>query len=403
MFFVKKYYTIFGGFIANAVILNNRGFCCKISAYFCVNRGVFIMSDNSVAVSKSDRKRIAAEKLKHRKKARLTVIIAVLIAALFLFLRFVTPVVFARLFGIDPLAGDKAFVTVDGYGISGREFAEFALQERDYFKNGYGDVKLGLGMEKFLNFRDAVMESVRYNYAFVKWAADEGISDSDLDPAAVEENIREIRDSYPSEEEYLAAMAESYMDEDLFEKKVRFNMVLSELEERIYSGKSVLGDVSEEDISDFYDDNGCVSALQIVIPFDSSDEDDQVEKYDTANEALKELASGTDFEMVMEKYNPDDSYAQGTVFVNDGNTPEEFIEKIDGMEVGDISGVFIAGSNYYILKRIEPTQEMKQDQLRGAVYNKRVMEYAQSITDAQKVVYSARFRMLDETNLKDPF
>lgn len=358
------------------------------------------MSKNS-KVSREERIKRAEKK----KKIRLMSVIAAVLILLLILFRFTFPVGWAKLFRINPLANDPAFVSIDGFDVSGDEFARFALQERDYYVKNFGDVSIGLMADRLVNFRDSVMVSIRYNYAFMKWAYDEGITEESVDDATVDEYISNVRDAYGSDEEFEKYLCSNYSDPAAFEQLTRRNLMIAMLEDKIYSGQSAVGDVTGKDCAAFYDEKNCVTVQQIVIPYISGNNKDISEKRAMGDEALRKVVGGTPFENVMAEHNAADSgcLPEGNIYFSDGITPDEFLDKAEGLEVGGVSGLFVAGDNFYILKRVDATDAMKTEQLRGAVLDKLASEHIQAITVAQDVKYSKRYKMVDDTNLVNPF
>ncbi|MEF9976151.1 MAG: SurA N-terminal domain-containing protein, partial [Oscillospiraceae bacterium] len=112
---------------------------------------------------------------------------------------------------IDGAKADVGTVlTIDGVEIGFDEY-------RYYFMNILRQAQSG-GTVDAKEIKDAVVSSLRTNVALVKMVEENKITLTDEEKAAVDKRLTEQKESFPSEEEYKAAISSAYFTEDVLKK-----------------------------------------------------------------------------------------------------------------------------------------------------------------------------------------
>ena len=117
--------------------------------------------------------------------------------------------------------------------------------------------------------------------------------------------------------------------------------------------------VSNEELQKAAGDAEKVTVKHILIAFDEEGLGDVTDEKKTAakaeaEEVLKKLNEGGDFDKLMEEYNDDPGATpEGYTFADDGTMVKQFTDASFALEIGETSGLVETSYGYHIIQRME--------------------------------------------------
>lgn len=203
------------------------------------------------------------------------------------------------------------------------------------------------------------IEEIRYNalsslidvQLILQAARDEGVKVSRRD---VDARFREIRDSFPSQQEFRRQLELANMNEQTLRRAIEEGLMAEKLQEKLAAGVQV----TDEDVARAYEQ---VKVRQIVLNPKTTDQAGWNEAKKRADEAHRQLRSGADFAKVASQTSDDElTRSQGgdIGMVGRGALPEPVEEKAFALSVGAFSEP-IKTDDAYVIVQVTERREPK--------------------------------------------
>ena len=193
-------------------------------------------------------------------------------------------------------------------------------------------------------------------YALIAEGEKRGISLTDEDEKEISNNIEQLKVMYGDEFETALTQTGYPNEESLFERQ-RIQM----LAEKVLADaeKDLSKYVSNEELQKAAGDAEKVTVKHILIAFDEEGLGDVTDEKKTAakaeaEEVLKKLNEGGDFDKLMEEYNDDPGATpEGYTFADDGTMVKQFTDASFALEIGETSGLVETSYGYHIIQRMD--------------------------------------------------
>lgn len=203
--------------------------------------------------------------------------------------------------------------------------------------------------------KDMATERLSAIYALVAEGEKKGIALTEEDEKEIAGNIEELKKAYGDEFETILKK-NGYQSEDTLLKLQRMEMLYQKILED--AQKDLSKYVSIDKLKAM---NGPekVTVKHILVAFDEealgdvTDEKKAAAKKE-AEEVLKKLNEGGDFDALMTEYNDDPGATpEGYTFADDGTMVKQFTDASFALEIGETSGLVETSYGYHIIRRME--------------------------------------------------
>lgn len=210
------------------------------------------------------------------------------------------------------------------------------------------------------------------------------ISFTDEDIAEIDSYMQEQRDFFETEEDYLAALEESAITEDLLRRIIEQQVIGNRAYEELYNKEGAPLAPSDDEIKADLAEN-YVRVYHVLVAFDSFDgTDEEVRQYAlaVAEDMLERIQNGEDIYELAQTEGDDPGMIgnpDGYFFTYDYMV-EPFEKASFALEVGELSGLVETSYGYHIILRLEQEQYVEDnwEDLRysyiNAVFNEDVDE-----------------------------
>ncbi len=193
-------------------------------------------------------------------------------------------------------------------------------------------------------------------YALITEGEKRGIVLTDDEEAEINKGIEELKNSYG--DEFQSALAQSgFPNEQALAEMQRLQVLTDKI--TADAEKDLSKYVSDEELKAAAGDTEKVTVKHILIAFDDeglgdvTDEKKAAAKAE-AEEVLKKLNEGGDFDKLMEEYNDDPgATVEGYTFADDGTMVQQFTDASFALEIGETSGLVETSYGYHIIQRME--------------------------------------------------
>jgi len=188
-----------------------------------------------------------------------------------------------------------------------------------------------------------------------------------VDEAQVDRAVARVaQDSRVSVEEFRAALADEGIDYQRFREDVRNEILVARLREREVEGRVTVTDpeidayLRGQEASGRNDEFNLLHIL-VTVPEAAGPEQIQLRRT-RAEEALRKLKQGADFNQVSATYSDAPNALQGGElgWRPMGRLPAIFSQAVGGMKVGDVSAVLRSPNGFHIVKLVERRNNAKQ-------------------------------------------
>lgn len=328
---------------------------------------------------------------------------------------------------------DLVMMTVDGNDIdfdTFRYFYYYVLSNYSYYGIDLDTIAAQEG--GFEQFLSDVINCIKQEYVSVRLAKEQGLSLTEEDEKAIEENFETAKSQFESEEDYQEALKSSYMTEEFYKKMLNH----SQYYEKLFGDEGTMT-TSDEDFKKIVQDTDKYSrVIHILIPyectteitdsstldsyndldlsskldakqtaFDSLSEDEQenakAEAKKLAEEVLKKAQDGEDFESLIEEYgwDPGMESMPGGYYVNENSGfVEEFQTAAFELKENEISGL-VENSSYgwFILKRLPVDMDYVEENIDSLISEydtPRFQEIYTAEAEEMEVTYSDIYEKL---------
>jgi parvulin-like peptidyl-prolyl isomerase len=185
----------------------------------------------------------------------------------------------------------------------------------------------------------------------------------------VSKRIKEIKDRYPSETEFLRALnVEGLTVSDLQKKltdqmKVKYEVDM-EVRDKIF--------VNPKDVTEYYNAHmgefESKPKMNLQSIFVSFDKRGKQEARSRADEARSRLMAGEDFDKVFQKYSDGDSVGE----IEQGQMMDSIENVVFGLKLDEVSGPVAVENGIYVFKAIgtSPGHRLDLPQVKDRIYNK---------------------------------
>ena len=334
-----------------------------------------------------------------KKKSRMWIIAAVLVAVAVLVFGGIklaeTNDTVASIFGIEtePLSGKQPVMTIGDYEVSRDEYLYYILvgkEQVEYYYPGLFDST----PELFDSLKESVETSLKSAAAIEAWAKDLDAELTEDEIAEVDSYIDQVRQSYASDIEYVEALSEAHLTEELYRKLMLEQSLASKVSQAALADEE-FSTVTDDELHEYARENEIIGAKHILL-LTSGDETNDAAVLARAQALLDRINGGEDFDTLMNENTEDpgiDTYPDGYTFGPD-TMVEEFDTAARALEVGEVSELVKSSYGYHIIKRVEPDYESLKDSLLSDRITSTLEEYAEKL----KVKY---VRGYDEITLDD--
>ena len=225
---------------------------------------------------------------------------------------------------------------------------------------------------------------LQYAQARRELAADLGIKLNHADKKSIRNSIKETKSNYETNQEFEAAMTQSYMDMHIYTALLEDEIYNTKLYDYFY-GDAGTEKISDEEICSYIMDN-YVHYKTIYMRLDLDGTTTFQDSMQSISEQLKE---GADFEELMNQYSrdtmhtdyPDGYYSKKTANV-------DFMEMLIAMEDNEISDVFESENGYYIFLKLPNDEAYIQEHIAEfaeTYYKDRLSEKINAYVEKQEV------------------
>ncbi|MGN1133606.1 MAG: peptidylprolyl isomerase [Oscillospiraceae bacterium] len=329
-------------------------------------------------------------------------------------------------------------LTIDDYDIDFDTFRYFYY----YTLNTYTQYGMTVDQVKetddtYKMFIDQVITTIKNEFVAPKLAAEKKITLTDDDKKAIEENYKDTKSQFGSEEEYKQGLKNNYMTEKFFKMMLEHSQYYDKL-----FGENGVYATSKEDFKKIVKDTSKYSrVIHILIPYESQVEitdesaldaynngtlseksDAKKEAYNAlsedkqkeakekakkvAEEVLKKAKSGEDFEELIKKYGWDpgmESQPEGYYINQDTQFVQEFKDAAFKLKENEISDL-VENTSYgwFIIKRLPVDMDYVDENYSTLVSdydNPRFQEIYNTTTEKMKVTESDTFKKMTKDSL----
>ncbi|MGN1134306.1 MAG: peptidylprolyl isomerase [Oscillospiraceae bacterium] len=286
-------------------------------------------------------------------------------------------------------------------------------------------------------FIDQVITTIKNEFVAPKLAAEKKITLTDDDKKAIEENYKDTKSQFGSEEEYKQGLKNNYMTEKFFKMMLEHSQYYDKL-----FGENGVYATSKEDFKKIVKDTSKYSrVIHILIPYESQVEitdesaldaynngtlseksDAKKEAYNAlsedkqkeakekakkvAEEVLKKAKSGEDFEELIKKYGWDpgmESQPEGYYINENTEFVQEFKDAAFKLKENEISDL-VENTSYgwFIIKRLPVDMDYVDENYSTLVSdydNPRFQEIYDTTTEKMKVTESDTFKKMTKDSL----
>jgi peptidyl-prolyl cis-trans isomerase C len=245
--------------------------------------------------------------------------------------------------------GDNAAI-VNGTAISRKQYEQqLATIQQQYMMQG-----MQIPEERLPELKERVLESLIDQELLAQTARKSGMSaDADL----VDQQLSTIKDQFPSEEDYKAALSQQGIDEDALKKDISKAVLVQQF---IMDRFGESSQVSEDEIRSFYDNNPDyfkqpeqVRASHIL--FQAGKDATETELGDAkqkAEDALKRYNNGEEFSTLATELSEGPSAAQGgdLGFFGRSQMVKPFEDAVFSLDIGEVAGPVKTDFGYHLIK-----------------------------------------------------
>lgn len=243
---------------------------------------------------------------------------------------------------------------------------------RYYFmslKNSYSSTTWDASQQESL--KNNVVTALKNNYAVDLLAADNGITLTPEDEAAIDQEIAATADSLGGDADYQNALAQINATEGLYRTMLLHDRLQSRLLYALY------GDTLRDSIQEDY-----VRVKHVLLSFPDGETDHTATKQ-KAEEVLQKAKAGEDFDKLVAEYGEDPgmvSNLDGYYFTT-GKMVEEFEEASFALQPGEISDLVETSYGYHIILRLDMEEEYIKNHFAEFVVN-----YGDTVTDYNNMI-----------------
>ena len=328
---------------------------------------------------------------------------------------------------------DLVICTIDGKDVDFETFRYFYYYALSNYSNYGIDLEtIAANDGGFETFLQDVITCIKQEYVAAKLAEEQGLTLTEEDEKAIEDNFEAAKAQFESEEEYQQALKESYMTEEFYKKM----LINSQYYEKLFGDNGAMV-TSLEDFKEIVQDNDEYSrVIHILIPYECTTEITDSSTLDTyedldlsskltakqtafealseeeqeeakaeakklAEDVLAKAQSGEDFSALMAEYGWDpgmESSPQGYYITPETSFVQEFLDASFALKENEISGL-VENSSYgwFIIKRLPVDMDYVEENYSDLVSEydtTRFQEIYSEETEKMEVTYSDIFEQL---------
>lgn len=203
--------------------------------------------------------------------------------------------------------------------------------------------------------KDVAKTRLTSMYALIVEGEKKGIAITENEEKELDDYITKLKESYGADFEN-ALKRSGYSNEAAFEKIQKIELLYQKVKDD--ASKDISKYVSIDELKAM---NGpeMVTVKHILVAFDDeglgdvTDEKKAAAKKE-AEEILKKLNAGEDFDKLMAEYNDDPGATpEGYTFADDGTMVQQFTDASFALEIGGTSGLVETTYGYHIIRRME--------------------------------------------------
>ena len=299
---------------------------------------------------------------------------------------------------------DDPVFTVYSYGIDPDEYRYYALyykmycedQDPDFFKNH---------PEELPEIKTYIQEEIVSNYDIVYWAEYEGFKLDDITDEEYQAKYDEFRSQFETEQDFNDYMTLECLTPAVLEKVLRQQIIRAKLLDYVYSDECSLAQVTDEEMTQYYQDAKGFGIKQILVLHGSDDAED-ADKKALIDGLMERINKGEDFDKLMLEYSEDPSvalYPDGYISF-EGDLGGKFDETALALKVGEISQVIDTEYGYQIIQRIEPSLDMIYEQIgTGPIVDYHIAQAISDLNYVRTFEKGTNYDSLDISKLYNPF
>lgn len=288
--------------------------------------------------------------------------------------------------------GTPSLVNINGTDIPYSMFRYFYLNLKLQADNGADSYWNG-NEEAEAELLASTMSYLTRNAAIDKLAADNGISLTDEEKAASDKELAAMAEYYGGEDKFNEALVASSLNYEDY--KEIFNR--GKLETKLL--RALYGDRIEKQVSENY-----VTAKHILIKVEEG-ATDTTEQLTKAEDILKQLEAGGDFDTLMKANSEDPGLTtnpNGYTFTK-GEMLEEFQDAAYSLKENEVSGIVKTTAGYHIIKRLaidwDTVYSNLSDYMPADVYDDYTKALS-AIEDTLSITYADEYKLVSPTKVK---
>ena len=273
----------------------------------------------------------------------------------------------------SPIIKRKDVMTVNGHVVSSDEFEYFLSNEILDYAYYYGGDYFA-DKNNFAGILDYVTQEITFYYAFLDWAAENGYTVTEEIEETVRSTMEENKAEFDSPEQYEDYLKSIYATEDIIFKTECMFQCLNGYYDHLLDPEN--GPYAESAAS-LADDPGLFNIYGakhiLILTEERSDEEAKA----IAEDILKQLEEGGDFDELINEYSEDtglEYYPDGYTF-QEGEFVDEFYNATKELEIGQTSGLVKTDYGYHIIRRIEPDRDEAVSMIIEKLYGTEVDSY----------------------------
>lgn len=325
--------------------------------------------------------------------------------------------------------------TIDGTEIKFDEFRFYYYYTLQNYNDTWGITAdmLREDEERFKQFKEDVVLSIKKELAAQKLADENGLTLGDDDIAAVDTQYQAAKANYANEEEYTEALKQGYLTDELYKKMLERAQMYSKVMSTLFANDGIYATSAEKYKELVQNKDEFSHEVHVMIPYYAQVEPDMSassgvsyddmtlsQKRDAKNAAYKALdeegkkkakadakaiaeevckkaADGEDFFKLVDTYGWDIGLTDPTIGyyidkANIGEYPQELLDEAFRLDVGEVSKepVECEEYGYFVVKRLEPDMDFIEENLAAMInsYDQPQIQQKFSDTiDSMKVTY----------------